>query len=200
LAPQASASSAFTSLVEVGANTSLPNMTTATKSPDEPSASMTPKLSINAEEVREIVELEHALTFREALSLYPKAIAWSFYFSLGVIMLGKTRSPTSKLFLTIEQHSILSFSATCTQYLLSKKTSATLSGTGTSSPPHGRRDSEWVTQLAKLSARWPQVILWNGTGAKEHSMHALSLSRAWSSFDSSRAHFQFFSLESFLLD
>ncbi|RYN71625.1 hypothetical protein AA0117_g9444 [Alternaria alternata] len=62
-------------------------MTTATRSPDEPSASMTPKLSINAEEVREIVELEHALTFREALSLYPKAIAWSFYFSLGVIML-----------------------------------------------------------------------------------------------------------------
>jgi hypothetical protein len=77
LASQASASSAFTLLVEVGANT-MPNMTTATRSLDERNASMTPKLSINAEEVREIVELEHALTFREALSLYPKAIAWSY--------------------------------------------------------------------------------------------------------------------------
>jgi SP family general alpha glucoside:H+ symporter-like MFS transporter len=46
------------------------------------------KLSINAEDVREVIELEHTLTFREALSLYPKAIGWSFYFSLGVIMLG----------------------------------------------------------------------------------------------------------------
>jgi SP family general alpha glucoside:H+ symporter-like MFS transporter len=46
------------------------------------------KLSINAEEVREIIELEHTLTFRDAMSLYPKAIGWSFYFSLGVIMLG----------------------------------------------------------------------------------------------------------------
>ena len=53
---------------------------------------MAPKLSINAEEVREVVELEHALTFREALSLYPKAIGWSFYFSLGVIMLCTMRS------------------------------------------------------------------------------------------------------------
>jgi hypothetical protein len=47
------------------------------------------KLSINPEEVREAIELEHAISFKEALSLYPKAIGWSFYFSLGVIMLGK---------------------------------------------------------------------------------------------------------------
>lgn len=70
----------------------MPNMATATRSLDEPSASMAPKLSINAEEVREVVELEHALTFREALSLYPKAIGWSFYFSLGVIMLCTRKS------------------------------------------------------------------------------------------------------------
>lgn len=50
------------------------------------------KLSINAEEVREVIELEHTLTFREAMSLYPKAIGWSFYFSLGVIMLGTIKS------------------------------------------------------------------------------------------------------------
>jgi SP family general alpha glucoside:H+ symporter-like MFS transporter len=61
-------------------------MATVTKTPEALMA--VPKLSINAEEVREIVELEHALTFRKALSLYPKAIGWSFYFSLGVIMLG----------------------------------------------------------------------------------------------------------------
>jgi SP family general alpha glucoside:H+ symporter-like MFS transporter len=77
-------------------------MATATKSPDRPSATAAPKLSINAEEVREIIEIEHALTFREALSLYPKAIGWSFYFSLGVIMLGTMSSPTSELLLTIE--------------------------------------------------------------------------------------------------
>lgn len=46
------------------------------------------KLSINAEEVREAIELEHALSFKDALALYPKAIGWSVYFSLGVIMLG----------------------------------------------------------------------------------------------------------------
>jgi hypothetical protein len=50
------------------------------------------KLSINKEEVREVIELEHALTFREAMSLYPKAIGWSFYFSLGVIMLGTIKA------------------------------------------------------------------------------------------------------------
>ena len=46
------------------------------------------KLSIAAEEVREAIEVEHALTFWEAVRLYPKAIGWSMYFSLGVIMLG----------------------------------------------------------------------------------------------------------------
>lgn len=45
--------------------------------------------SINAEEVREAIDLEHALSFRDAIALYPRAIGWSVYFSLGVIMLGK---------------------------------------------------------------------------------------------------------------
>jgi len=54
------------------------------------------KLSIVAEEVREAIEVEHALTFWEAVKLYPKAIGWSMYFSLGVIMLGMTSSlPTT---------------------------------------------------------------------------------------------------------
>jgi hypothetical protein len=43
-----------------------------------------------AEAVREATELEHKLTFFQAVKLYPKAIGWSMYFSLGVIMLGKT--------------------------------------------------------------------------------------------------------------
>jgi SP family general alpha glucoside:H+ symporter-like MFS transporter len=42
-----------------------------------------------AEDVREATELEHKLTFFQAVKLYPKAIGWSMYFSLGVIMLGK---------------------------------------------------------------------------------------------------------------
>jgi SP family general alpha glucoside:H+ symporter-like MFS transporter len=60
-----------------------------------PQTSKTPtvqKLAINPDEVREAIELEHAISFREALSLYPKAIGWSFYFSLGVIMLGKIQA------------------------------------------------------------------------------------------------------------
>jgi MFS transporter, SP family, general alpha glucoside:H+ symporter len=32
-------------------------------------------------------EAERDMTFRHALTLYPKAIGWSVYFSLGVIML-----------------------------------------------------------------------------------------------------------------
>lgn len=46
------------------------------------------KLSIAAEEVREAIEVEHNLTFFQAVKLYPKAIGWSMYFSLGVVMLG----------------------------------------------------------------------------------------------------------------
>jgi SP family general alpha glucoside:H+ symporter-like MFS transporter len=42
-----------------------------------------------AEDVREATELEHKLTFFQAVKLYPKAIGWSMYFSLGVIMLGE---------------------------------------------------------------------------------------------------------------
>jgi len=46
------------------------------------------KLSIAAEEIREAIEVEHNLTFLQAVKLYPKAIGWSMYFSLGVVMLG----------------------------------------------------------------------------------------------------------------
>lgn len=46
------------------------------------------KLSIAAEDVREAIEIEHNLSFWEAVNLYPRAIGWSCYFSLGVIMLG----------------------------------------------------------------------------------------------------------------
>jgi hypothetical protein len=48
------------------------------------------KLSVAAEDVREAIEVEHSLTFLEAVKLYPKAIGWSMYFSLGVIMLGNS--------------------------------------------------------------------------------------------------------------
>jgi SP family general alpha glucoside:H+ symporter-like MFS transporter len=48
------------------------------------------KLSIHAEHAEDIAEavaVEHTLTFWEAVKLYPKAIGWSMYFSMGVIML-----------------------------------------------------------------------------------------------------------------
>jgi hypothetical protein len=41
------------------------------------------------EEVREAIEVEHTLTFLDACRYYPKAIGWSMYFSIGVIMLCK---------------------------------------------------------------------------------------------------------------
>jgi hypothetical protein len=68
-------------------NSQTLTMVIATKDQDAPVT--VHKISINAEEVREAVYLEHALTFREALALYPKAIGWSCYFSLGVVMLGR---------------------------------------------------------------------------------------------------------------
>jgi SP family general alpha glucoside:H+ symporter-like MFS transporter len=40
-----------------------------------------------AEDVAEAIAIEHTLTFWEAVKLYPKAVGWSMYFSLGVIML-----------------------------------------------------------------------------------------------------------------
>ncbi|KAF2714047.1 maltose permease [Pleomassaria siparia CBS 279.74] len=42
---------------------------------------------VDAEEVREATEMEHALSLLQAVKLYPKAIGWSMYFSLGVVML-----------------------------------------------------------------------------------------------------------------
>jgi hypothetical protein len=64
-------------------------MATATKDVETPVTVR--KLSIAAEEVREAIEFEHTLTFWEAVKLYPKAIGWSCYFSLGVIMLGRRK-------------------------------------------------------------------------------------------------------------
>lgn len=59
---------------------------------DSDMPTMVRKLSVAAEEVREAIEVEHSLTIWQAAKLYPKAIGWSMYFSLGVIMLGMTLS------------------------------------------------------------------------------------------------------------
>jgi len=42
--------------------------------------------TIAGEEVREATDNEHNLSFRDAVRLYPKAIGWSMFFSLGIIM------------------------------------------------------------------------------------------------------------------
>jgi hypothetical protein len=44
--------------------------------------------SINdvASEARKAFEDEHALTFGRAVSLYPAAVGWSLFFSLGIVM------------------------------------------------------------------------------------------------------------------
>jgi hypothetical protein len=41
--------------------------------------------SITAE-ARKAFEDEHALSFRRAVSLYPGAVGWSLFFSLGIVM------------------------------------------------------------------------------------------------------------------
>ncbi|KAF2732675.1 sugar transporter [Polyplosphaeria fusca] len=41
----------------------------------------------NRSEVNEAIEAEHTLSLLSAIRLYPKAIGWSMYFSMGVIML-----------------------------------------------------------------------------------------------------------------
>ncbi len=38
------------------------------------------------EEARRATDIQHHMSFREGIRLYPKAMAWSAFFSLGVIM------------------------------------------------------------------------------------------------------------------
>ena len=37
-------------------------------------------------EARKAFEAEHALSFSKTIKLYPKAVAWSMFFSLGIVM------------------------------------------------------------------------------------------------------------------
>ncbi|KAF2259772.1 sugar transporter [Lojkania enalia] len=62
-------------------------MSTDNKDPDTPIEVRKLATREDAEIVREAIEIEHGLSFRDAIRLYPKAIGWSMYFSLGVIML-----------------------------------------------------------------------------------------------------------------
>lgn len=39
-----------------------------------------------ASEARKAFEDEHALSFGKAVSLYPAAVGWSLFFSLGIVM------------------------------------------------------------------------------------------------------------------
>ena len=54
--------------------------------PDSPLQAPKTMIQENEDEVREAIEIEHSLSFLEAVKLYPKAIGWSVFFSLGVIM------------------------------------------------------------------------------------------------------------------
>jgi len=54
--------------------------------PDSPLQAPKTMIQENEGEAREAIEIEHSLSFLEAVKLYPKAIGWSVFFSLGVIM------------------------------------------------------------------------------------------------------------------
>ena len=42
--------------------------------------------TIAGDEARQAAEIEHNLSFLDALKLYPTAVGWSVFFSLGIIM------------------------------------------------------------------------------------------------------------------
>lgn len=48
----------------------------------------------------EAIRREHALTFRQAIALYPQAMAWSAFVSIGVIMLAFDPQLLGNLFAT----------------------------------------------------------------------------------------------------
>lgn len=54
--------------------------------------------AIAGEEARQAIEQEHNLSFTEALKLYPTAVGWSVFFSLGIIMtVGPFPNPLASL-------------------------------------------------------------------------------------------------------
>ena len=56
--------------------------------------------AIAGEEARLATVQEHNLTFPQAIRLYPKAIGWSIYFSLGIIMTAFDPQLLGQLFAT----------------------------------------------------------------------------------------------------
>ena len=56
--------------------------------------------AIAGEEARHATELEHNLSLRDAFRLYPKAIGWSFFFSMGIIMTAFDPQLLGQLFAT----------------------------------------------------------------------------------------------------
>jgi len=46
--------------------------------------------ALQDEAVRQRTAEEHQMTFLEAVKLYPTAIGWSVFFSMGIIMTGKS--------------------------------------------------------------------------------------------------------------
>ncbi len=56
--------------------------------------------AIAGDEAREATAREHQLTFFEAVKLYPTAIAWSVFFSMGIIMTAFDPQLLGQLFAT----------------------------------------------------------------------------------------------------
>ena len=54
---------------------------------EEPSNELEKTNTANDDDLGEAIRVEHNLTFREAVRLYPAAIGWSVFVSMGVIML-----------------------------------------------------------------------------------------------------------------
>ena len=55
--------------------------------PEEPSNELEKTNTANDDDLVEAIRVEHNLAFREAVRLYPAAIGWSVFVSMGVIML-----------------------------------------------------------------------------------------------------------------
>ena len=93
---------------------------------------------LNAE-ARIAADMEHNLTFIEAVRTYPTAVAWAIFFSLGVIMAVHIHSLHCIIRVNVFRLSTLSFLAIFTQPQHFRKILGTSTKDNILFPPHGKQ-------------------------------------------------------------
>jgi len=114
-------------------------------------------------------QLEHNLTFLQACQLYPAAIGWSAFVSLGVIMLAFDLQLLGNLYATPQFQKDFGYLFDGVVSRLRPPCHVSTLGypssrCSTSSMRHGRQDYRWEILLGKLLAPFLPVTLWNDMG------------------------------------